>query len=86
MAFRAARPAARHAARLLPALASGTSSINARALHVSAARPTGQPWAPEAVGGKFGGWFGHEDTAKLSKDDLGMIIYRDVQEEKRGFI
>ncbi|CAL1133237.1 unnamed protein product [Cladocopium goreaui] len=38
MAFRAARPAARHAARLLPALASGTSSINARALHVSAAR------------------------------------------------
>ena len=79
MAFRAARPAARHAARLLPA-------INARALHVSAARPTGQPWAPEAVGGKFGGWFGHEDTAKLSKDDLGMIIYRDVQEEKRGFI
>jgi hypothetical protein len=41
---------------------------------------TGSYW------GKFGGWFGHEDTAKLSKDDLGMIIYRDVQEEKRGFI
>ena len=85
MAFRAARPAARHAARLLPALASGTSSINARALHVSAARPAGQPWAPGAVGGKFGGWFGHED-AKLTKDDLGMMVYSGDLQEKRGFI